>query len=108
MDIKSKIKELEQEALRIMTEAKEKADAMIETSADGAEGVYDDAALLMAQAEAQVFELSEEAKLLANQWLDALGDRLKDTKSFYARNKLWLGIAGAVVVVIVIGLIVLV
>jgi len=108
MDIKSKIKELEQEALRIVAEAKKEADVMIEMGADGAESVYDDVALLIAEAEAKALELREEARILANQWLDILEDRLKDTESFYARNKLWLGIAGAVVVAVVIGLIVLV
>jgi hypothetical protein len=115
MDVKAEIDKLEQEALDVVAEAKNEADAIIESSADKSQGIYDDAARLVAEAEAKAAELHDKAKALAKKYLDVVEDVVEDveefveeSKGFFAKNKLFLGIAAAVVVVVVVAVAILI
>jgi vacuolar-type H+-ATPase subunit H len=115
MDVKAEIKRLEEEALEIVADAKADADLVIESAGDEAEGIYDDAARLIAEAEAKAEELRDEARDLARKYIDIVEDTVEDVKEeveevvedakgFFARHKKKVIAAAIGVALVVVGL----
>jgi vacuolar-type H+-ATPase subunit H len=92
MDAKTKIALLQQEAHDIVAEAKAEADEIIKAGADEAGGLYDDAARIIADAEARAMDLKDEI----DEWIKEEADK---ASSFFSKNRLIISLVAGVIVV---------
>jgi vacuolar-type H+-ATPase subunit H len=107
MDAKTKIALLQQEAHDIVAEAKAEADEIIKAGADEAGGLYDDAARIIADAEARAMDMKDEidewikmdAKANIADWFAGKIEEADKASSFFSKNRLIISLIAGVIVV---------